>query len=98
MMDDRLYHEAACFVVDRVYHRSIMALSCDKQDLQHCMQLDDKIDHPSWLSSSLAKGYDPLYSPSPLASFVTCWILTVTPLVMMSFSANRREAFISSFA
>ena len=32
------------------------------------MQLDDKIDHPSWLSSSLAKGYDPLYSPSPLAS------------------------------
>jgi hypothetical protein len=54
-------------------------------------------------SFSLAKGYDPLYSSSPLASLdgfsyfphtATCWILTVTPLVM-SFSANRREAFIS---
>jgi hypothetical protein len=89
------------------------------------------------LASSRAKGYDPLYSSSPLASLdgfsrshddglyvvqlvvdatnqnrlykkhmfyrkkvnkmrtATCWILTVMPLVMMSFSANRREAFIS---
>jgi hypothetical protein len=52
--------------------------------------------------SSLARGYDPLYSSSPLASLdgfslfprtATCWILTVMPLVMFFQPVDVRLSF-----